>query len=141
MEVFLKLVGLLGSCTQHVLFFTVSKRQGLVQLPLLCYTRTLELSRRLYTRVVLGLLQWYRALLTVYLAYSLTILAIAFCITATCSVIDGVGESKLLILRQALQTKRVGTSLFKLMVLLTVFTAIYKASSFQIFLYSSIIIW
>jgi hypothetical protein len=45
--------------------------------------RTLELSGRLYTRVILNPLQWYRALLTVYLACNLTISAIAFYITAT----------------------------------------------------------
>ena len=84
---------------QHVSFSTVSKRWGLVQLPLSRYTRTLELSGRLYTEVMLGLLRWYRALLTTYLARSLTILAIAFCITAAYSVIDGAGGSRLLILR------------------------------------------
>ena len=61
--------------------------------------RTLEFSKRLCTRVILGPLQWYRALLTAYLACNLTISAIAFCIAAARSVIDRVGGSRLLILR------------------------------------------
>ena len=129
-DVLLKLVRPLGSYTQHISFSIASKRQGLVYLPLLRYIRTLELSGRLYTKVVLGLLQQYRVLLIVCLAYSLTISAIAFRIIAACSIIDGVGGSRLLILRQALQTKRVGTSLSGLVVLLIAFTAIYRASFF-----------
>ena len=136
----LKLVRLLGSYTQYVLFSTASKQQGLVYLLLLRYIRTLELSRRLYTKVVLGPLRQYRALLIVCLAYSLTISAIAFCIAAAYSVINRAGGSRLLILGQAPQTKRVGTSLFGLAVLLMAFTAIYRASSFQISLHLSIII-
>ena len=73
-----------------------SKRQGPVYLPLLRYIRTLELSGRLYTKVVLGLLRQYRALLIVYLARSLTISAIAFYIIAARSIIDGVGGSRFL---------------------------------------------
>ena len=140
MDILLKLVGLLGSYTQHILFSIASKQQGLVYLLLLYYIRTLKLSKRLYTKVILGLLQQYRALLIVYLAYSLTILAITFYIIATYSIIDRVKKSKLLIFRQALQTKRVGTSLFRLVVLLIAFIAIYRASFFQIFLHLFIII-
>ena len=136
----LKLVRPLGSYTQYISFSIASKRQGPVYLPLLRHIRTLELSGRSYTKVILGPLRQYRALLTVYLARSLTILAIAFRIIAARSVIDGVGGSRLLILRQALQTKRVGTSLLGLAVLLIAFTAIYRASSFQTSLYLSIII-
>ena len=61
--------------------------------------RTLELSGRSYTKVILGPLWWFRALLTVYLAHNLTILAITFYITAARSIIDGAGGSRLLILR------------------------------------------
>ena len=61
--------------------------------------RTLELSGRLYTEVILSLLQWCRALLTVYLAHNLTILTIAFYITAAQSVTDRVGGSSLLIFK------------------------------------------
>ena len=129
-KVLLKLIGLLESYIQHISFSTASKRQGPVQLPLSRHTRTLELSKRSYTRVILSPLQQYRALLTVYLAYSLTISAIAFCIAAARSVMDGAGESSLFILRQAPQTRRVGTSPFRPAVLLTAFTAIYRASSF-----------
>ena len=136
----LKLVRPLGSYTQYILFSTASRQQGLVYLLLLRYIRTLELSGRLYTKVILGPLQQYRALLTVYLAHSLTISAIAFYIIAAYSIIDRVGRSRLPILRQALQTKRVGTSPSRLVVLLIAFTAIYRASSFQISLYLSIII-
>ena len=136
----LKLVGPLGSYTQYISFSTASKQQGLVYLPLLRYIRTLELSGRLYTKVVLGPLRQYRALLIIYLARSLTISAIAFYIIAAYSIINRVGGSRLLILRQAPQTKRVGTSPSRPAVLLTAFTAIYRASSFQISLYSSIII-
>ena len=100
-DVLLNLVGPLGSYTQHVLFSTASKQQGPVYLPLLRHIRTLELSGRSYTKVVLGPLRQYRALLTVYLARSLTILAITFRITAARSVIDGVEGPRLLILRQA----------------------------------------
>ena len=140
MDMLLKLVSLLESYTQHVLFSTASKQQGPVHLPLLHYIRTLELSGRSCTKVILGPLQQCRALLTVYLARSLIILAIAFYITAACSIINRVGGSRLLIFRQALQTKRVGTSLFGPAVLLIVFTAIYRASSFQMSLYLSIMI-
>ena len=140
MDVLLKLVRPLGSYTQYVSFSTASKRQGPVYLPLLRYIMTLELSGRSCTKVILGPLRQYRALLIVYLARSLTILAIAFYIIAAYSIIDGVGGSRLLILRQAPQTKRVGTSLSRLVVLLIAFTAIYRASSFQISLYLSIII-
>jgi hypothetical protein len=49
--------------------------------------------------VVSSLLQWCRALLTTCLARNLVISAIAFYITAAYSVIDGVGGSRLLILR------------------------------------------
>ena len=136
----LKLVSPLKSYIQHILFSTASKWQGLVQLPLLCYTRTLKLSGRLYTEVILGLLQQYKVLLIAYLAYNLTISAIAFCITAAYSITDRARGFSLPIFRQAPQTKRVGTSLLGLAVLLMAFTAIYKASSFQIFLYLSIII-
>ena len=48
---------------------------------------------------MLGLLQWYRVLLTAYLACNLTISAIAFCIAAAYSVIDRVGGPRLVILR------------------------------------------
>ena len=137
----LKLVGPLESYTQHILFSTASRQQGPFQLPLLRHIRTLELSGRLYTKVVLGPLRQYRALLTVYLAHSLTISAITFYIIAAYSIIDGVGGFRLLILRQALQTKRVGTSPSRPAVLLIAFTAICRASSFQISLYLSIIIW
>ena len=99
MEVLLKLVGLLGSCTQYVSFSIASKWWGLVQLLLLCYIRTSELSGRLYTKVILNLLQWCRALLTVCLAHSLTISAIAFRITAAQSVMDKAGGFSLFILR------------------------------------------
>ena len=81
-DVLLKLVRPLGSYTQHVLFSTASKQQGPVHLPLLRYIRTLELSGRLCIKVVLGPLRQYKALLTVYLARNLTILAIAFYIIA-----------------------------------------------------------
>ena len=81
-DVLLKLVSPLKSYIQHVLFSIASKQQGPVYLPLLRYIRTLELSGRLYTKVVLGLLQQCRALLTVCLARNLTILAITFHIIA-----------------------------------------------------------
>ena len=139
-DVLLNLVSPLRSYTQHVLFSTASKQQGPVHLPLLRHIRTLELSGRLYTKVVLGPLQWFKALLTVYLARSLTISAIAFYIIAAYSIIDGARGSRLLILRQAPQTKRVGTSPSGPAVLLMAFMAIYRASSFQMPLYSSIII-
>ena len=67
----LKLVGSLKSYTQYVLFSTASRRQGPVHLPLLRHTRTLELSGRSYTKVVLGPLRWYRALLTVPTVFTL----------------------------------------------------------------------
>ena len=60
--------------------------------------RTSKLSGRSYTGVILGLLRWCRALLTVCLAYSLTTSAIAFYIAAARFVIDGVEGSSLLIL-------------------------------------------
>ena len=68
-------------------------------MPLLRHIRTLELSGRLCTEVILGPLQWCRALLTAYLAHNLTILAIAFRITAAHSVMDGAGGSSLPIFR------------------------------------------
>ena len=62
---------------------------------LLRHIKTLKLSKKLYTKVVLGLLQWCKVLLTAYLAYSLTISAITFRIAAAYSIIDGVKGSSL----------------------------------------------
>jgi hypothetical protein len=78
MDMVLKLVSLLGSYMWHVSPSIASKQWGLVHLLFSRYIRTLELSGRSWTKVVLGPLQWCRALLMVCLAYNLTISAIAF---------------------------------------------------------------